>query len=158
MFGLRYSLLLKSAMETYGVGGTKLAELLRERGIEDITFKRISEYTREISTPPFDKARIIMETLHYPIDDESLGESLKLNRELIKSEKEERLLSSNNDYARSIAVRIRMRNISKYDPTIETERKIIDRMLELYGTQDVSKYLENLVAKDIREHILQKEE
>lgn len=155
MFGQRFSLLLKKAMEEYGVGSTKLAEILKEQGVNNISNKRISEYTRAVSTPSLEKAKVIMSVLEYPIDEEDLKESLALNRELIRDEHmQDTIALESNNYARALVVRVRLRNITPGQPTIDTERRVMDRARDLFGTQDIARYVEKLISKDLQEDIL----
>lgn len=158
MSSLRFSLLLKAAMDDYGVGPTKLEELLRENNIDNISFKRISEYLRAISTPSFEKARVMMEVLEFPMDDQSLLESLKINRELIKEEKEEQALLQNSGYGRTLNVHIRLRNLIPGQTTIDNERRVIERVNELYGTHDIVKYVEKLISLDLQQSVLKGEQ
>ena len=157
MSNLRFSLLLKSAMEDYGVGPNKLEEILREQGVENITNKRISEYTREVSTPSLEKAEIIMKALEYPIDDDTLKESLDLNRMLIKEERKENELNERSSYGRTLTVHVRLRKLVPGLLPLEAEARVISRIRELYGDEDVVNYVEKLIAADLQQSILKGE-
>lgn len=158
MSNIRFSLLLKTAMDDFGVGPNKLEEILRQRNVFNITNKRISEYIRAVSTPSLEKAKIIMEALEFPIDEESLRASLELNRALIKEEKEEQLLIGTSGYGRTMNVHIRLRNLIPGQSTLDTEQRVISRVRELYGTQDIVKYVEKLIATDLQQSILKGEQ
>jgi len=157
MSNLRFSLLLKNAMDDYGVGSTKLAEILQERGIDNITNKRISEYVRAVSTPSLEKAKLIMDALEFPIEDEILNGSLKLNRELIKEEREEQSFLEISGYGRTLNVHIRLRNLIPGQDALDNERRVMDRVNELYGKHDVVKYVEKLISADLQQSILKGE-
>lgn len=151
MSSLRFSVLLKLAMDEYGVGPTKLGEILRERGIENIHYKRISEYIRGISTPSLEKARILMDTLEYPVSDAMLKESLEVNRDLIREEKE---LVDQSGYNRVLNVHVRLRNVYPGHNSLENETRVYDRIMRLYGEYNLSTYIEQLIAEDLQHDIL----
>jgi len=154
MVNLRFSLILKTAMDDFGVGPTKLEELLREAGIDNISNKRISEYLRAVSTPSFEKAKVILRTLEFPMDDDSLLSALHVNRELIKEEKEEQSLLQSSGYGRTLNVHIRLRNLIPGQSTLDSERRVLDRVNELYGSHDIVKYVERLIAYDLQQSVL----
>ena len=153
MANIRFSRLLKDAMGIYGVGGTALEELLRENGVENISNKRISEYIRSVSTPSFEKARAIMDALGFPIKDDYLKASLEYNRELIRQEKEENI-SDRGEYAMLLNVHVRLRYISPDYSALENERHISERVFELYGDRNTARYVEELIAYDLKHNIL----
>ena len=157
MANIRFSRLLKDAMSIYGVGGTRLEELLRENGVENISNKRISEYIRSVSTPSFEKARAIMDALGFPIRDDYLKASLEYNRELIRQEKEENI-SDRGEYAMLLNVHVRLRYISPDHSALENERHISERVFELYGDRNTARYVEELIAYDLKHNILGVEE
>ncbi|GEM_PF-2930405 len=154
MYGIRFSLLLKDAMTGYGVGPTKLEELLQERGVYNISYKRISEYIRSVSTPSLEKAAALMNALEFPIDRQSLSESLELNRELIREEREEQELLLGSGYSRTLNVHIRLRNLMPERSPLDSERRVLERVNELYGSGDIVRYVESLIAFDLKNSIL----
>ena len=154
MVHIRFSQLLKAAMDIAGVGSTKLEELLKENGIENISNKRISEYVRAVSTPDLEKARALMDTLNFPIHDDDLKDSLQYNRELIRQEKEEST-SDRGEYARLLNVHIRLRCISPDHSALQNERRISERVLGLYGDRNAARYVEELIAYDLKNNILE---
>lgn len=155
----RFSSLLGKAMDDSELKAVELEGLLRERGTENINFRRISEYLHGVSTPPFDKARVLMDTLDIPIGDEELKESLELNRELIREEREEIL---NDRYNRSVTVTIRFRNIgksSKMEDIIDNEEMLYRRVTELFGDEkNLKKYVERLIKKDLENYLISEED
>jgi len=154
MINIRFSLLLKTVMDDYGVGPSKLQEILTERGVDNISYKRISEYIRAVSTPGLEKAVQIMEALEFPISEQDLKESLRINRELIREEREEQALSESSGYSRTLNVHIRLRNLIPGQSTLDNERRVIERVNELYGSYDLVKYVEKLITADLQQAIL----
>lgn len=151
----RFSILLSRVMSDYGVGGARLEEILKEHGVDNITFRRISEYLRNVSTPPFDKARAIMDVMGFPINDEELKESLDFNRELIREEREDEEFM--RGYSKYIKAKIRLKNIEvrKGDTPTQTERVLKDRIAQLYGNENnLSVYIEQLIREDLNKNII----
>ena len=150
-----FSGILSEAMEVYGVGPKRLELLLQDRGIEDISFKRISEYANGLHTPSFERARVLLQALEFPISDEVLLEALRLNRELIREEN-----NYVSDHSREIrrTVRIKLRPLLPGRTAEEAERFLWDRIQDLCGERQLSLYLQNLIAKDLREYIINREE
>ena len=151
----RFSVILADAMVINNIGATRLEGLLRDRGVENITYKRISEYANGLHTPSFEKARALMQTLEYDISDDELMETLRLNREKINEEKE-----SIYDYSREIrrTIRIRLRPLLPGHTAEETERFLWNRINELCGEHQISLYIQNLIKKDLQEYIISREE
>lgn len=151
-----FSGLLAEAMEAYGVGPKRLEGLLQDRGITDISFKRISEYANGLHTPSFERARVLLQALEFSIDDEALLEALRLNRELIREETEYM-----SDRSREIrrTVRIKLKPLLPGRTAEESERFLWSRIEELCdGERKLSLYIQNLIAKDLREYIISREE
>lgn len=151
----RYSILLGRVMSDYGVGSVRLEEILKEHGIGNISFRRISEYLRNVSTPPFDKARAIMDVLDFPINDEELRASLAFNRELIREEKEDEEYT--RGYSKYIKTKIRLKNIEvrKGSVSTQTEKILKDRIVQLYGNENnLSAYIEQLIREDLNKNII----
>lgn len=151
----RFSVILADAMVINNIGATRLEGLLRDRGVVNITYKRISEYANGLHTPSFEKARALMQTLEYDISDDELMETLRLNREKINEEKE-----SIYDYSREIrrTIRIRLRPLLPGHTAEETERFLWNRINELCGEHQISLYIQNLIKKDLQEYIISREE
>jgi len=150
----RFSILLKNVMQDAGVGSARLEEMLCESGTDNITFRRLSEYLRNVSTPPLQKAKAIMKCLDFPITDEELEESLELNRDLIREEKEENLLSG---YNLSVNVNVKMRKIEfrKNATALDTQQFLYNRVKELYGDESyLNAYVERLIKEDLSTNII----
>ena len=145
---MRFSLALNDAMRDSRVGAKALQDQLIEMGVTNITRQRISEYLHAVSTPPFKKARILMDALGYDISDEELEDSLELNRQLIREEKE---ILDLNEYRRSAIIRLRYRKIYPGKNALEAEQLLRDRATQLFGAEDtLTKYIEYLVCNDLR--------
>ena len=151
----RFSFLLKSAMTESGLGARRLQEQLEERGVTNITYKRISEYLRAVSTPPFEKAREIMDAMEVGIEDDILRESLRENREMIREEKE---MVEGDGYNKTISVHVKLRKVLPKKIASETEQILKNRVRTLYGSENnMAKYVENLIAADLQRSLLDEE-
>lgn len=145
---MRFSLALNTAMSDNRIGAKALQDQLNEQGITNITRQRISEYLHAVSTPPFKKARVLMDALNYDMPDEDLEASLELNRQLIREEKE---ILDLNEYRRSAIIRLRYRKIYPGKSALEAEQLLRDRATQLFGAEDtLTKYIEYLVYNDLR--------
>lgn len=136
--------MLRSAMKSGGYSPTKLEEKLREKGIGNITVKRISDYLRDERTPSHEKARLMMDALEWPISEEDLDDSLRLNREVIREEKRENFTQ---DSIMSVPV-----HLGKIFPEgqQDAEQLIRNRVREIYGDdRSLSRYVEALIRKDL---------
>jgi len=150
----RFSILLKNVMQDAGVGSARLEEMLCDEGIHNITFRRLSDYLRNVATPPLHKAKEMMKCLDFPITDEELEASLELNRELIREEKKENLL---NGYNLSVNVNVKMRKIEfrKNATALETQQFLYSRVKELYGDEGyLNAYVERLIREDLSMNII----
>ena len=151
-----FSGILTEAMQSSGVGGRKLEAILKENGIDDISYKRISDYANGIHTPSFEKARDMLRVLEYSIDDESLLEALKQNREIIKQESDY-VLSGSKEIRRT--VRIKLKKLLPEKEPAQTEQYLWNRIADLYGDEkQISLYIQELISKDLKEYILARED
>jgi len=151
-----FSGILQVAMDSYGVGCRRFQTILESRGINDITYKRISDYSNGVHTPSFEKARVMLNVLEYPIEDEELIQSLKLNKELIKEEAEY-MTSGSKEVRRTI--RIKLKRLLPGQTPEETERFLWQRISDLCGDEkQLSLYIQGLISKDLQEYIVSKEE
>ncbi len=153
-----FSYILYDAMSREGVGGRDLERLLVDNGVTDISYKRISEYINGEHTPSFEKARNILRVLNEPIDDEALIHSLDCNRRMIR---ESRMYytpaESENELHTSI--RIKLGKLLPGNFPQENERYLRERIVELFGKErSMSDYIQWLIAKDLQENIISKEE
>ena len=151
-----FSVILTQAMQAYGVGCRKFDEILVESGITDISYKRISDYSNGIHTPSFERAKALLSALEYPIDDKTLMNALKLNREMIKDEADYVSVGS-KEVRRTI--RIKLKRLLPDKTEEETERFLWQRITDLCGDEkQLSLYVQGLIAKDLQEYILSGEE
>ena len=148
--------ILLVAMDEAGVKCKGLEDLLQERGIDNITLKRLSEYKNGVSTPPFEKAKTILEVLDWEVDDDYLIASLSKNRENIKSD--QTYLPERNRFLHK-QLRIRYRSIMPDEEPEVCERFLSERVKEITGNEnDITQYIRVLIAKDLNEFILNKED
>ena len=148
--------ILSFAMDEYKVGSFQLAKILKERGIEGISFQSIADYVNGNHTPSFDRAKILLQELDYQIDDDELSYAIARNRELIKNENDY-LSADRKEIKRTI--RIKLKTLYPEYQAEDTERLLYGRIQELYGDETkLSQYLQGLIAKDLREYILSKED
>ena len=124
--------ILSEAMASYGVGCKRFEEILQDHGIEDISYKRISDYCNGLYTPSYEKARVMLETLEYPISDDELTEAIQLNRELIKAESEY-VAADSKEIRRTIRIKLK-RLLPEMTPE-ETERYLSQRVADLCGSE-----------------------
>lgn len=151
-----FSGILTQAMQAYGVGCRRFEEILSSKGITDISFKRISDYSNGIHTPSFERAKTLLTALDYPISDQALMDALTLNRELIKEETEY-VNVGNKEIRRTI--RIKLKRLLPGKTEEETERFLWQRISDLCGDEkQLSLYVQGLIAKDLQEYILSGEE
>ena len=149
-----FSSILTYAMDQYMVGGTRLSEILKDRGL-DISKKRISDYMNSVRTPSFEKARAMLNVLEYPISDEQLIDALDKNRKFIKEEAY--FVSDSRETIKS--VRLKFKNILPELYPEETSTLLDERIEMLFGDKKAfSSYIQKLIGKDLREYILTKEE
>ena len=79
-----FSQILDTAMENNSITTVGLEEILRSKGINNIGFRRISEYRSSKTTPSFEKAKSILACLNINMTEEELLDSLHANRQSIK--------------------------------------------------------------------------
>ena len=148
--------ILSAAMDAYGVGCKRFEEILQDRGVDGIKYKRISEYRNGHFTPSYEKARLMLDALEFPISDEDLIRALDLNRSLIKEEQSYYVTDSKE---LRLSVRLKYRNILREYTPEETELFLRQRIADLFGDDKYkSQYIERLIAKDLKEYIIDKED
>jgi len=150
---LNFSKLLVNAMKERGLNQLELDALLKEKGILTVTNKKISAYITGRYTPNFEKAKALCDVLDIPIKTDELIESLRLNRILIREEKD-KLLEANVDYKKFVVVNVRFKNLSENSDPVETEKKLLARIEELYGNKNVAEYVEKLIAADLKKSLV----
>lgn len=158
-----FSGILSAAMDASEIGPVNFSAILADKDpTYSIDVRRIREYINGSHTPPFDKAKFMLQTLDYDISDEDLRKALQINKMLVKERSEYKPFS---DKEILCSVRIKFKNIFGKDYTDgkllpeEAERKFWDRVNSLSdGTNSLSKYIQALVTKDIREYLIDKED
>lgn len=155
-----FKTLMEQAMLEYGLEDKKgalldLEYILIDNGITNITRKRLSEYKTGKKTPPFIKAKYILEALGLEMSDEEIEESLELNREEIRNENP---YGTNKDISKIISLNIS--DIVEGRAAFENNERMLtsiveiieDRIEAIYGDKRKwSKYVADLIAADIFE-------
>ena len=159
-----FSSILRNEMELQGYGLKSLELAIRDRrmkmsendedpengGSYHITDRRIYEYLNEISTPPADKARVIMDTLMVEISDADLRQSLLENRAMIRAKKEG---ARNSEYSRSVSVELRYRKLIPGKEPSQVAAIRHERGKDLYGSErEMSQYVTGLIQKDLKKY------
>lgn len=154
---LYFDELLSSAMNDAGLGCMSFEELLKEKGVI-ISFKTISAYMRGIRLPYYERAKIMLNALEVPMEEEELIELLKRSRERIKKEKSY-FKEEETEIRKTITIRIKTKNISPEIPAYQGMRLLEDRIRDLFGDENkLSDYVKMLIMKDLREFILEKKD
>lgn len=155
-----FGLMLSNAMAEQGVSCKRLEDFLLVGGVTTISRKRIGEYCNSQHTPTFEKAKAIFRALDYDISDEELLESLRLNRYIIASGNA--ASGTNERFGRRelrTTIRLKLWKVVPSQTTEETEQEIKNRIRELFGEErHMGDYVQWLIAKDLREAIISKEE
>ena len=155
-----FGLMLTNAMAEQGVSCKRLEDFLLVSGVTTISRKRIGEYCNSQHTPSFEKARQILHALDYDISDEEILESLRLNRYVIASGNA--VSGTNENFGRRelrTTIRLKLWKVAPFQTTEATEQDIKNRIRELFGDERrMSDYVQWLIAKDLREAIISKEE
>lgn len=154
---LYFDELLSSAMNDAGLGCTALEELLAEKGIK-VQFQAISSYARGVLLPSYERAKLLLNALEVPIEEEELIELLKRSREKIKKE-ESYFKEEETEIRKTITIRIKTKNISPEIPAYQGMRLLEDRIRDLFGEENkFSDYVKMLIMKDLREFVLEKKD
>ena len=153
-------MMLSNAMEEQGFSYKRLEDQLLINGVTTITRKRIGEYCNSQHTPSFEKARSIFRALDYDISDEEIIESLRQNRYVIASGNA--VSGTNENFGRRelrTTIRLKLWKVAPSQTTEATEQDIKKRIRELFGDErHMGDYVQWLIAKDLREAIISKEE
>lgn len=151
-----FSEVLKEAMEYTGNDNKSLERLLKKNGINNIDFRRISEYMNGQFTPPYAKAKNIMDVLEYSMSEKELVDSLEANKAYIKG-----LNAYKNDKNPEyrISLRLKLRKILPKKEPEYVQFMLEKRIIELYGQEGkLSIYIHDLIATDLRRYILERED
>ena len=151
-----FSHILDTALVSQNLGGKEMEELLKERGVSDISYKRVSDYRRGLHIPAFERAKAMMEALDIPITDEQLLTALKNDKERRKRDVRNQI--TDNVFFKS-AVRFKPGELldgCDEDTALEI---LHARMKELYGSDSqFSAYVTELIRKDLEQYIVEAEE
>lgn len=155
-----FGLMLSGAMEAQHVSCKRLEDYLVVSGVTTISRKRIGEYRNSQHTPSFEKARLLFQALGYEISDEELLESLRRNRYVIASGNT--VSGTNERFGRRelrTTIRLKLWKVVPFQTTEETEREIKKRICDLFGDERrMGDYVQWLIAKDLKEAIISREE
>ena len=147
-----FSQILDTAMESNSITTVGLEEILKSKGINNIGFRRISEYRSSKTTPSFEKAKSILACLNINMTEEELLDSLHANRQSIKYLK---YTAPQQDEILKIHANL---NLMELFPDREPDEVafILDERIEsLYGDAgNRANYVKDLILKDLKEYIL----
>ena len=135
----------------------RVAEVLREKGIDWIDFRRVSTYKNGDRVPTFRKASTILKALDYEIQDSELDDLLEYSKKASK----ERNMDLADVRSKAVFQNVRI----DYDSLVEDldgdEAKFLTRkrVKELFGDEhELSRYVNALLRKDLVEKNLKKED
>ena len=149
---IAFSEILKAEIETQKIKLTTLSSNLLDKGY-DISSKRLSEYQNGLVNPEFKKAQAILNELGFNFSTDEIVESLELNKEICKVNKE----YTSNLY-KLVSVRILLKKLIPDLTAEQIETILNDRITDLYGDKTkISNYIHDLISKDLNEFILEKE-
>ena len=148
--------LLQEAMDFTENNMKSLEGLLQENGVNNINFRRISDYVNGQYTPPYTKAKHLLDAMGYSMSEEELVASLEANKQHIKElsfyKKEKK-----SEYQTSI--RLKLRNILPDREPEYVQFMLENRIKELYGPEGkLSIYIQDLIATDLQRFILESED
>jgi len=154
-----FSDMMNAAMKAEKISYTDIQEVLLEKGI-DIGRRRLSEYGRQVTTPPYEKALAISRVLGLDVDEEYLLESLRLNKKIVENNKinrnnprmERNVGGSENNVVKVVSINYKG-FIEGMTPE-QVELKINERIDTLYGKTESDKarlgmYIRDLIRNDI---------
>ncbi|GEM_PF-1920945 len=141
--------MLVNEIETY----RQFQGILEQKGIYGISERRISEYCNGMYTPPFEKAKQMLEVLNYSITDSELLEALRANREYAKIRPKS--YRRKDDREIRISVRLKLSKIMPDQPADRTALIMDERIEHLCGSRNnYTDYIQALINKDLSEYIL----
>ena len=144
-----FSEILRAHMEATHLKCGDIVELLHEKGNYSIDIKRLSDYHRGIVTPPFAKAKAIIDAGKLEMTDADLETALKENREMIRNEKIAKMAENESHWKRTV---IRLEDIAVDGTTsgLQIEDLIDDRVAAMFGHRKYfSQYVCELIKKDL---------
>ncbi len=130
-----------------------IAAFLKENGVTDIDERRVAEYCKATFTPPYEKAKHMLDALGLSVEDEELITALERNRAYAKAQRQGYRRKSDQELR--ISVRLKL---SQLQPDWEPDRTALllgQRIEQLYGSKsNYREYLQALIRKDLSEAIL----
>ena len=130
---------------------------MKDKGYPAIDKRRISEYANGTSTPSFETATMLFDTLNYSISNEDLSHALKVNKELNRFKKQNSSLEKDKELR--FTSRIKLSRLLPGKNPSETRRYLQDRISDLFGRDNCyTDYITLLIRKDLNEFVLSSED
>ena len=151
-----FSDVLKEAMEYTGNNTKSLERLLIEKGVEDISFRRISDYANGQNNPSYSRAKHLIDALGYEMTEDELVASLEANRENVRQLNAYRR-DKKSEY--KTAIRLKLKNILPNREPEYVQFMLENRITDLYGQEGkLNNYIQDLIAADLQRFILERED
>ncbi len=129
---------------------------LFKAGIDYIKFRRIAEYKQGVVVPPFEKAKVMLDSLEYDITEDKLIRILSNSKKSLSSTKEE--MAGGQSFRKTKSVTLNYKIIDKTKDADAVNTIIEERIEELFGNKSsFSAYINLLIKKDYNEYILNRE-
>ena len=156
MLTIPFHEILYSALEEDGLSDREFEKILIENGVDNIGYIRISEYKNGATTPPYSKAKTIIDTLGVEMSEEELVESLKMNKEYVR---EMNSYSQKKFTAYRVSIRMKLQDILPDKEPEQVQFLLDDRIQSLYGSSGkFSSYVKDLIAKDLKQYVIDQED
>ena len=134
----------------------RVAGVLNDNGVEDIDFRRVSDYMKGTRVPKHKKAASILRALDYEISDMDLEDLLDYSRD--ESRKTNMELADMRSRLSTRAVYIDFSKLMEGFESEEAKLLMNNRIVEIYGDEkNASRYVNDLIRKDLEEYILESE-
>lgn len=134
----------------------RVAGVLNDNGVEDIDFRRVSDYMKGTRVPKHKKAASILRAMDYEIGEEELEDLLDYSRD--ESKKTNMELADMRSRLSTRAVYIDFSKLMEGFESEEAKLMMNNRIAEIYGDEKyISKYVNDLIRKDLEEYILEAE-
>lgn len=144
--------ILDTAMNDENITTVGLEDMLKNSGINNIGFRRISEYRSSKTTPSFEKAKAILECLKINMSEKEILDSLHENRQYIKYMK---YASTDQNTILKVHADLNLLEILPDKEPDETAFILEERINDLYGESGTrANYIKDLISKDLREYVL----
>ena len=152
-----FSDILRVLIEQSGISVLEFVNIIQEKDSRyEISRYRLYEYLRGEHVPSFEKAKFLFNLLDYKVSDDELVSILDESRR--KAREEKKYYSRSADREIQCAARIKYRNILPGLTPDQAEQTFWERVEFLTGGRSISKYIQGLIAKDMNEWVLSKEE